>query len=188
MRWLAHLELHCTDKAQLGRYSCLQLHCWHIFFGVLCIVFCAVCFNVVLSSLLVAPPLTSDVLLPLLKGVKNWKNLAKRLIYAYDKDDRLLRPRRPPGYSLHNLDDLHGSDEDCLKAVIEIFLQGRGRKQPFWGAVLWSLYDANELQPAASIKSYAELLQGACIIFIDGHCEINRFSIKHNIKSFKYTT
>ena len=145
----------------------------------------------ILSSLLVAPPLTSDILLPLLKGVKSWRKLAKELLYAYDGDDP-FRSLLPLGYSLHNLDDLQlqwGTDEDCLKSVIEIFLQGRGRyKQPSWRAVLWSLCNANELQLAASIKSYAEPLQSVCTIFIDGHCEISRFSIKHDFISFKCTT
>ena len=145
----------------------------------------------ILSSLLVVPPLTSDVLLPLLKGVKSWRKLARQLIYAFYKDDR--GPPLPPrplfsDCSKHNLDDLQfelGTDEDCLKSVIEIFLQGRGRyKQPSWRAVLWSLRNADELQLAASIKSYTEPLQGVCTIFIDGHCEINRFSINRNIISF----
>ena len=91
-----------------------------------------------------------------------------QLAYAYDKDN-LLPPVHPIGYSLHNLDDLQlqwGTDEECLQAVIEIFLQGRGRyEQPSWRAVLWSLYNADELQLAASIKSYAEPLQGVCTIF-----------------------
>ena len=107
--------------------------------------------------------------------MKSWRKLAKRLIYAYDKDDRGLLPL-PAGYSWHDLGDLqrqHGSDEDCLKAVIEIFLQGRGwYQQPSWGTVLQSLCNANELQLAADVKSYAKPLQGVCIIFIDGHCEI----------------
>ena len=29
LRWLAHFVLHCTDEAQVGRNSCLQLHSWH---------------------------------------------------------------------------------------------------------------------------------------------------------------
>ena len=129
----------------------------------------------ILSSLLVAPPLTSDVLLPLLEGVKSWRKLAKKLIYAYNEEDGVRlrrRPRLPPGCSWHNLDDLQrrrGTDKDCPKGVIEIFLQGRGRyKQLSWGAVLQSLYNANELQLAASIKSYAEPLQGVCIILLMG--------------------
>ena len=104
--------------------------------------------------------------------MKSWRKLAKQLIYAYDKEDRQqpVALLLPPGYSQHNLDDLQlqwGTDEDCLQAVIEIFLQGRGRyKQPSWRAVLQFLYNANELQPAASIKSYAEPLQGVCIILL----------------------
>ena len=162
-----------TDAAQLGQNSFLQLNCWHIFFLLLCIVVCSTILRI-LSSILVAPPLTSDVLLPLLKGVKSWRKLAKQLIYTHDRDDR-LPPRLPRrGCSRHNLDDLQrhrGTDEDCLKTVIEIFLQGRGQyKQPSWRAVLWSLRNANELQLAAGIKSYAEPLQGVCTIFIDGNC------------------
>ena len=30
LRWLAHLVLHCTDKAQFGRNGCLQLHSGHL--------------------------------------------------------------------------------------------------------------------------------------------------------------
>ena len=128
----------------------------------------------ILSSFLVVPPLTSDVLLPQLKGVKSWRKLSKQLIYAYDNNPNpndLFRILPHPGYSWHNLDDLQhqrGTNEDCLKAVIEIFLQGRGREQPSWRAVLQSLYNANELQLAASIKSYAEPLQGVCIILLMG--------------------
>ena len=137
---------------------------------------------IVLSSLLVAPPLTLDVLLPLLKGVKSWRKLARQLLYTYDKETR--RRFHKYEFPLHNLDNLQlkwGTDEDCLKAVIEIFLQERGRyRQPSWRAVVRSLYNAEELQLAASIKSYAELLQGVHITFIDWHCEINRFYIKHN--------
>ena len=33
---LAHLVLHCTDEAQSGRNSCLQLHFWHQTFEVSC--------------------------------------------------------------------------------------------------------------------------------------------------------
>ena len=118
------------------------------------------------SSLPVAPPLTSDTLLPLLKGVKSWRRLAKELIYTYEDDGQhgLLLPPLRRGCSWHVLDALqhrHGSDEESLKAVIEMFLQGKGQyEQPSWGAVLWSLYNTNEFQLAANIKSYAEPLQG----------------------------
>ena len=112
-----------------------------------------------LFSLLVAPPLTSDTLLPLLKGVKSWRKLAEQLIKAHDKDDQLFL------LSYVDLDALqreHGSDEECLKAVIDMFIQGKGGryKQPSWRAVLHSLHNANEFQLATSIKGYAEPLEG----------------------------
>ena len=126
------------------------------------------------SSLPVAPPLTSDILLLLLKGVKNWRRLAKELTYAHDKDDRGL-PYVPRGYSRYDLDDLHrryGSDEKCLKAVTEMFLQGKGQyEHPSWRAVVWSLCNTNELQLAANIKSYAEPRQGMYTADVHYHRE-----------------
>ena len=95
--------------------------------------------------------------------MKSWRKLAKELIYAYDKDDR-FPPLLPPGYSLHNLDDLQrqrGSNEECLKAVIEKFIQRRGQyRQPSWRAILISLCNASEIHLAFNIKGYAEPLQG----------------------------
>ena len=119
----------------------------------------------VLSSLFVAPPLTTDTLLPLLTEVKSWRNLAKGLIHSHDKDSSIHS-----FYSV-DLDALqrhHGSGEECLKSVIEIFLRGKGgrHKQPSWRAVIWSLYKANEIQLASHIKSYGEPLQGMCIVCV----------------------
>ena len=122
------------------------------------------CSLYMLSFLLVALPLTSDTLLPLLKEVKNWRKLAKGLIWAYDRDDRWGKYQ---GYeNLDILQHLYGSDEECLKTVIEKFTQGKGDRyrQPSWRAVLQSLCNAKEVQLASSIKSYAEPLQGACIV------------------------
>ena len=120
----------------------------------------------VLSSLLVAPPLTTDTLLPLLKGVKSWRKLAKELIWTYDYDDDDDGILHIIGEDLDVLQSQHGSDEECLKAVIDKFLEGNGGQyeQPSWRAVLQSLYNANEFQLAFSIKSYAEPLQGVCTV------------------------
>ena len=65
------------------------------------------------------------------------------------------------------MDDIqreHVSDEACLKAVIEDFLtQGKGYyAQPSWRALIWSLYQANEIQLAEHIRSFAEPAQGSC--------------------------
>ena len=131
-----------------------------------CLVPCYCCVQClyVVSFLLVVPPLTSDTLLPLLKGVKSWRKLAKGLILAYDRDDRWGKYQ---GFeNLDFLQHLYGSNEECLKAVIEKFTQGKGDRyiQPSWRAVLQSLCNAKEVQLASSIKSYAEPLQGVCIV------------------------
>ena len=104
----------------------------------------------------------------LVREVKSWRKLAKELVLAYDQDDDqedvLIR-----FLDFTDLDALQhqlGSDEECLKSVIEKFLQGKGGryKQPSWRAVIWSLYKANEIQLASHIKSYGEPLQGVCIV------------------------
>ena len=119
-----------------------------------------------LFSLLVAPLLTSDTLLPLLKRVKSWRKLAKELLYAYDEGDYDYRSYYSDDEDLNDLQNQHGSDEECLKAVIEKFLEGKGSQyeKPSWRAVLLSLYNANEIQLASSIKNCAEPLQGVCIV------------------------
>ena len=105
-----------------------------------------------LSSLLClspAPPLTVDNVLNVVKNVRSWYTLGEHICY----------------YSSSNLDAIqnqHVSDEACLKAVIEGFLSGKGDcyQQPTWRAVIWSLYEANEIQLAEHIRSFAEPVQG----------------------------
>ena len=95
------------------------------------------------------------------KGVRNWRTLAKHLVY--DKDDNKYRSY----YHATDLDAFqreHGSDEDCLKAVVRQFLQGgRGRYSQTWRAVIWYFYTANEIQLADQIRSYGEQLEGVCL-------------------------
>ena len=132
-----------------------------------CVIACCCVFSdfTVLSSLLVAPPLTTDTLLPLLTEVKSWQNLAKGLIHTHDNDSFVRFSR---SVDLDTLQRQHSSGEECLKSVIEKFLQGKGGryKQPSWRAVIWSLYKANEIQLASHLKSYGEPLQGVCIIYV----------------------
>ena len=95
------------------------------------------------------------------KGVRRWRTLAKYLVLGYDKDD--------DGYSwfgtdLDALQRQYGSNEDCIKAVVSKFLQGEGQYRPAsWRGVIWSLYEANEIQLADSIRSYGERLEGVCL-------------------------
>ena len=97
------------------------------------------------------------------KGVKRWRTLAKHLVYGYDNDDDEYRGYRG-STDLDSLQREHGSDEDCLKAVVSKFLQGEGQYWPAsWRGVIWSLYKANEIQLADQIRSYGERLEGVCL-------------------------
>ena len=112
-------------------------------------------------SLPVAPPLTVENVMSVVKGVKRWRTLAKQLVVTYDKDDD-----DDDEYSI-NLDDLqqqHHSDEDCLKIIIKTFLKGKGLyRQPSWRAVIWCLYLSDEIHLAEQIQSYGEQLEGVCL-------------------------
>ena len=101
-----------------------------------------------LSSLSPAPPLTLENVLEAVKNVQSWRTLG-RCIYS------------PFPSKLNAIQLQHVSDEACLKAVIEGFLSGKGRyKQPSWRRVIWSLFEANEIQLAEHIRSYAEPVKG----------------------------
>jgi hypothetical protein len=93
-----------------------------------------------------APPLTLDNILNVVKNVRSWRSLGQYILF----------------YSLDDIQQRHVSDEACLKAVIELFLSGKGHhyQQPSWRAVIWSLYKANETQLAENIRSFAESVQG----------------------------
>ena len=84
-----------------------------------------------------------------MKNVRSWRTLSRH-IYLYDSS------------KLDDIQHQHVSDEACLKAVIEGFLSGKGYryKQLSWRAVIWSLYEANEIQLAEHIRSFAEQMQG----------------------------
>ena len=112
-----------------------------------------------LSSLLClspAPPLTLDNVLNVVKNVRSWRTLGQ-FIYSLVSS------------SLDDIQRQHVSDEACLKAMVEGFLSGKGRryKQPSWRAVIWSLYKANEIQLAEKIRSFAEPVQGNWFTIID---------------------
>ena len=100
-------------------------------------------------SLPPAPPLTLDNILNVVKNVRSWRTLGQ-YIYSYSSSD------------LDAIQQLHASDEACLKDVIEGFLSGKGDRyrQLSWRALIWSLYKANEIQLAEHVRSFAEPVQG----------------------------
>ena len=113
-------------------------------------------------SLPVAPPLTVENVMSVVKRVKRWRTLAKELVKAYEKYDKV------PTVRAINLDDLqqeHHSDEDCLKVIVKTFLEGKGLLyyQPSWRAVIWCLSSSDEIHLAEQIQSYGEQLEGVCL-------------------------
>ena len=114
-------------------------------------------------SLPVAPPLTVENVMSVVKGVKRWRTLAKQLVMAYDQyDERSI----VSGINLDDLQRQHHSDEDCLKTIVERLLEGKGRylyRTPSWRAVIWCLYLSDEIHLAEQIQSYGEQLEGVCL-------------------------
>ena len=97
------------------------------------------------------------------RGVRRWRTLAKRLVRAYDEQDTI----HDGGVDLDALQRQHGSDQDCLQAIVKQFLEGRGGhyRQPTWRAVIYSLYEAKESQLADQFRSYAEPVNGESMYF-----------------------
>ena len=91
-------------------------------------------------------------MLNVVKNVQDWHPLCWAMLH-YD-----------PGI----IQSQHDSDEDCLKDVVERFLRGGSAlyKKPSWRAVIWSLYNAEEIQLAEQIRSYAEGVQGTVIMVL----------------------
>ena len=102
-----------------------------------------------------APPLTLDNILEAVKNVQSWCTLGE-CIYS------------PLSSELDAIQRQHISDEACLKAVIEGFLSDKGCYKPSWRAVIWSLYEANEIQLAEHSRSFAEPVKGMERDIMDG--------------------
>ena len=114
-------------------------------------------------SLPVAPPLTVENVMSVVKGVKRWRTLAKQFVYAYNQygENNIVS-----GINLDDLQRQHHSNEDCLKVIIETFLKGKGQywyRPPSWRAVIWCLYLSDEIHLAEQIQSYGEQLEGVCL-------------------------
>ena len=105
-----------------------------------------------------APPLTVENIQTAVQGVA-WRELGKRLIpyIVYNRESRQ--------WDYPKLDEIaqqHQSDDSCLRAVIECWLQGEGLdKEPSWRRIIWELDDATETSTAAdAIRHFTEPLPG----------------------------
>ena len=98
------------------------------------------------------PPLTLDNILEAIKRVKSWRELGWWLLGRQsrftDRDQK----------ELDAIQHQHVSDEACLKALVEVFLDGS--YQPSWRRVIHALHQAGESHLAEMIKTNAEPVQG----------------------------
>ena len=91
--------------------------------------------KICLYALSPAPPLTVENILKALEGVESWVVVATWL-------------------------GTYLGSSSSLKEAVEKFLQGQGRFQPSWRAVIFALDGAGETPVASRIRSYGEPVQG----------------------------
>ena len=104
-----------------------------------------------------APPLTIENILTAVQGVA-WRKLGERLIRGNNN-------RQSSQFEYPKLDEIaqqHQSDDSCLCAVIECWLQGEGLdEEQSWRRIIWALDYATETSAAGdSIQHLAEPLPG----------------------------
>ena len=81
---------------------------------------------------------------------------------------RALGERFIPSGVFDDIERQHQSDESCLHAVIECWLQGDGvDEEPSWRRIIWALDEEKETRSAAdNIRHFAEPLPGKSYDFI----------------------
>jgi hypothetical protein len=102
-----------------------------------------------------ALPLTIDNVFEAVKTVRmSWRELAGWLMGWLDIEG--LEDKK----ILDAIQHQYTSDEGCLKALVEAFLQGVGMYQPSWRRLIHALHGADEGHLAEKIKTNAEPQQG----------------------------
>ena len=104
-----------------------------------------------------ALPLTLDNVFDVVKTVElSWKRLARVLLGWYDviSDERK---------KLDAIEREHVSDDARQKAVVEMFLLGKGHYQPSWRKLIHRLHLAQQSHVAEKIKANAEPRQSEWI-------------------------
>ena len=99
------------------------------------------------SSLCLAPPLTIESILTAVQGVA-WRNLGRYLFW-----------NKPNSY-LDEIEAQYQSDDECLRALIDHWLEGEGQEQPSWRALIYNLDWAKETEVADKIRQFAEPVSG----------------------------
>lgn len=119
-----------------------------------------------LCTLSPAPPLTIDSVFVAVKGVKDWRDFGEELGLSPWKLDAIQHE--------------HGSDNLCLKVVVEKLLRGESRFHPSWRAVIWILDEISENHLANKIMDYGEPIQG------DWSYSSYNVCVGHSLEALKY--
>ena len=104
-----------------------------------------------------ALPLTFNNVFEAVKTMRSWRELAQWLMGWADYKGSKGREK------LDAIRRHHGSNDACLKAVVEAFLLGEGRYQPSWRRLIHALHKAEQSHLAEKIKTNAEPHQGECV-------------------------
>ena len=103
---------------------------------------------VICSSLHLAPPLTLSNVLAHVQDVKNWRELGEWLLPFNDE-------------KLNAIQRENTTDQDRLRAAVELWLKGEGGGwPPVWRRLIRSLDWAGELTVADPIRGFAEPPRG----------------------------
>ena len=100
-------------------------------------------------SLHLAPPLTLSNVLAHVQDVKNWRELGGWLFLCSSDSEELNAILRE-----------NTTDQDRLRAAVELWLKGEGHYPPSWRSLIYSLDNAGELTVADPIRGFAEPPRG----------------------------
>ena len=96
-----------------------------------------------------APPLTVDIVLKYVQGVKNWRMVGEWLLGYLNTTKQLDAIQKK-----------YNCNEDRLQAVVQQWLESRGLSQPSWRRLVWSLDEAGDITVADPIRGFAEPPRG----------------------------
>ena len=107
---------------------------------------------IICSSLHLAPPLTLSNVLAHVQGVK-WRKLGEWLFLC-----------SPDSEELNAIQRENTTDQDRLRAAVELWLKGEGKGFPrSWRSLVYSLDRAGELTVADPIRGFAEPPRGESV-------------------------
>lgn len=104
-----------------------------------------------------------DTLLPAVQG-ENWRVLGRRIFPGeyHQESHQWIFPK------LYAIEQQYESDNDCLRAVVECWVQrGGSNKELSWRDVVWTLDHAYATNSADNMRHFAEPVLGKSYLSIN---------------------